>query len=135
MKLQNIYRIPFLHKSLPLVGVWIEIKQVAQIDSNGESHSPWWECGLKSNSAYNFAGAQRSLPLVGVWIEIIIEKGLDKVAPGHSPWWECGLKFLRKLPVEERVPSLPLVGVWIEIYSFFASLSGKAVTPLGGSVD
>ena len=35
-------------KSLPLVGVWIEIYQGYGTNLLLRSHSPWWECGLKS---------------------------------------------------------------------------------------
>ena len=61
----------WLLRSLPLVGVWIEISTYFFIRKVPLRHSPWWECGLKSGLIHNSKLFHPSLPLVGVWIEIL----------------------------------------------------------------
>ncbi len=105
-----------LVKSLPLVGVWIEISLLSNLSFRSSRHSPWWECGLKfvftinsipcpivtplggsvdwnCNSIKYNINFKESLPLVGVWIEIktLLQNYVTKYS--HSPWWECGLKL------------------------------------------
>ena len=124
-----------VHKSLPLVGVWIEISKksiismtfkVTPLGGSVDWNSLFVFCSDLSNS---------SLPLVGVWIEI--PKFHKPCFPdtGHSPWWECGLKsYIRRIGLIQRL-SLPLVGVWIEIQGDRSTSPLRQVTPLGGSVD
>ena len=96
-------------KSLPLVGVWIEIIIIGRLFLR-----------------------HRSLPLVGVWIEIVPSPGgLNPAAVtplGGSVDWN--LKSQRTISIGNK--SLPLVGVWIEIMTTTATNPLVESLPLVG---
>ena len=100
-------------RSLPVLGVWIEVSSGIFGNVVMPGHSLYWECGLKSWYDEDDNTLYVSLPVLGVWIEVRCARGQAKTAYGHSLYWECGLKCL---PVN-NVPT------------------GSAVTPCIGSVD
>ena len=107
----TLYKI--VYASLPLVGVRIEIISVIFILIYRICHSPWWECGLKSEPQDLYESLAVSLPLVGVRIEISEILNSVRSTASHSPWWECGLKCAHT--------------IW--------NTHDTRVTPLGGSAD
>ena len=83
--------IPIVRAVAPLVGAWIEIAEMLNLDA-----------------------ALLVAPLVGAWIEIVANSK-PKAIDWSLPSWERGLKYTEtaKLMTGGRVA--PLVGAWIEI--------------------
>ena len=60
----------YAFKSLPVLGVWIEVAGIATVMAANAGHSLYWECGLKSSRARGGHIFLMSLPVLGVWIEV-----------------------------------------------------------------
>ena len=96
---------------MPLVGTWIEIKNVLQY-ANSNSSCPSWARGLKLSVFTNRFEAG-VVPLVGTWIEIV--SGISiYIFLMSCPSWARGLKF-RWMDRMRMSRVVPLVGTWIEM--------------------
>ena len=90
----------------PLVGVWIEIRTVLQM--NGiRAVTPLVGVWIEIAAEPEIETVEVVTPLVGVWIEIIIGSP-DGGAWKSLPLWECGLKYIYIHNLEFDARSLPL---------------------------
>ena len=79
-----------LYGVAPLVGAWIEIREIKQERAHYPS-LPSWERGLKLNALKRSLTKELVAPLVGAWIEIdgTYTFGMtDRVAPLVGAWIE-----------------------------------------------
>ncbi len=135
LKYQRLPRSPSIALVVPLLGTWIEIREILILVID-EPSFPYWERGLKSVSLSDSTCPRKSFPY---W-----ERGLKYLALCHHqqknpsfPYWERGLKYARVMQARHqrqsfpywerglksmepwrsprRIVVVPLLGTWIEM--------------------